>query len=105
MQNLYIFRDTLSGNNGDVFQAYNDVVMRRSCIWSLASLPPEIGRDTVVIHIGTIDFDGDNSPIVRGVEPRIVLSGSSPDVDACRLQLLKEANRLNHERDGDEVEE
>ena len=73
MQNLYIFRDTVSGNSGDVFQAVNDAVMRRSCIPSLASVQPEIARDTVVLHVGTIDFDGDNRPILCPVEPNSML--------------------------------
>lgn len=103
MQNLYIFRDTVSGNSGDVFQAVNDAVMRRSCIRSLASVSPEIAHDTVVLHIGTIDFDGDNCPIIRAIEPRIALSGSSPDVAAARDVLITEASR--YVRGGDEDEE
>lgn len=92
MNNLYVFRDTVSGNTGDVFQAVNDVTMRRSCIRSLASLPPEIAKDAIVLHVGTIDLDMDNVPIVRPCEPRIALSGSSPDVDLCRSQLMAEAS-------------
>ena len=93
MQNLYILRDTVSGNSGDVFQAVNDAVMRRSCIPSLASVSPEIAHDTVVLHIGTIDFDADNCPIIRAVEPRIALSGTAPDVADARDALLTEAAR------------
>lgn len=93
MQNIYVFRDTVSGNTGDVFQAPNDAVMRRSCIRSLAAAAPEIAHDTVVIHIGTIDFDVDNVPIVRPCEPRIALYGDSPDVADCRAQLMDEARR------------
>lgn len=93
MQNLYVFRDTVSGNTGDVFQANNDAVMRRSCIRSLAAAQPEISRDTVVLHIGTIDYDMDNTPVLRPCEPRIALSGSSPDVELCRDELMREANR------------
>ena len=102
MQNLYIFRDTVSGASGDVFQAVNDAVMRRSCIPSLASVQPEIARDTVVLHVGTIDFDGDNCPIIRAVEPRIALSGSSPDVAAARDDLMNQAARYSR---GGEVDE
>lgn len=93
MQNLYIFRDTVSGNSGDVFQSVNDASMRRSCIRSLASVPPEIAHDTVVLHIGTIDYDLDNCPIIRAVEPRIALSGSSPDVAVARDELMTAAAR------------
>ena len=71
MQNLYVFRDTVSGNTGDVFQAANDAVMRRSCIRSLAAASPEIAHDTVVLNIGTIDFDMDNVPIVRPCDPKL----------------------------------
>uniref|UniRef100_A0AAU8B114 Nonstructural protein n=1 Tax=Dulem virus 194 TaxID=3145671 RepID=A0AAU8B114_9VIRU len=93
MSNLYVFRDTVSGNTGDVFQAANDAVMRRSCTRSLASASPEIAHDTVVLCIGTLEFDVDNVPIVRSSPPRIALSGSSPDVDLVRDQLMREANR------------
>ncbi len=92
MQNLYVFRDTVSGNTGDVFQAVNDAVMRRSCIRSLATVPPEIAHDTVVLHVGTIDFDTDNVPIIKSCDPRIALSGSSSDVELCRSQLMAEAS-------------
>lgn len=93
MQNIYVFRDTVSGNTGDVFQAPNDAVMRRSCIRSLASAAPEIAHDTVVLHIGTIDFDVDNVPIIRPCEPRIALYGDSSDVASCRDVLMAEARR------------
>ena len=105
MQNLYIFRDTVSGNSGDVFQSVNDATMRRSCIRSLASVSPEIARDTVVLHIGTIDYDLDNCPIIRPVEPRIALSGSSPDIETCRNELMKEALRFTRESEGESDEE
>lgn len=105
MQNLYIFRDTVSGNSGDVFQAANDATMRRSCIRSLASVSPEIARDTVVLHIGTIDFDLDNRPIIRSVDPRIALVGSSHDVEVCRDDLMKEALRFGRESEGESDEE
>ena len=91
MQNLYVYRDVVSGNTGDVFQSVNDATMRRSCIRSLASVSSEIARDTVVLHVGTIDFDVDNTPIVRACEPRIALSGSSPDVGQARVELMREA--------------
>lgn len=105
MQNLYIFRDTVSGNSGDVFQAVNDDVMRRSCIRSLASISPEIARDTVVLHVGTIDFDGDNCPIICPVVPRIALVGSAPEVDKFRHDLMLEASRYSLERAGGDDEE
>ena len=93
IENLYVFRDTVSGNTGDVFQAANDAVMRRSCIRSLAAASPEIAHDAVVLHVGTIDFDMDNAPIIRSCEPRIALYGDSPDVAACRAALMAEAQR------------
>lgn len=102
MQNLYIFRDTVSGISSDVFQSVNDAVMRRSCIRSFASVSPEIACDTVVLHIGTIDYDRDNCPIIRPVEPRIALVGSSPDVAAAREYLMKEAARYGRGGDLDE---
>lgn len=95
MQNLYVYRDTVSGNTGDVFQCVNDAVMRRSCIRSLASVSPEIAHDTVVLHIGTIDFDEDNTPIVRSCEPRIALNGASHLVDDCRAELMHQAKLYN----------
>ncbi len=102
MQNLYVFRDVVSGNTGDVFQCVNDAVMRRSCIRTLAAAAPEIAHDTVVLHIGTIDFDCDNTPVVRSCEPRISLNGSSPEVAAVRDELMAEASRYGHGGDADE---
>ncbi len=104
MSNLYVFRDTVSGNTGDVFQAVNDAVMRRACVRSLATVEPEIARDTIVLHVGTIDFDMDNVPIVRPCEPRIALSGSSPDVELFRSQLMAEASTYRF-NDGGAVDE
>lgn len=102
MQNLYVYRDTASGNTGDVFQCINDAVMRRSVIPSLASIPLAVARDTIVLHIGTIDFDCDNTPILRAVDPRIVLSGASPEVSAARDELMFEAARYGRGGDVDE---
>ena len=50
LQNLYVYRDVASGNTGDVFQCVNDAVMRRSVIPSLASIPPAVARDTIVLR-------------------------------------------------------
>lgn len=91
MQNLYVFRDVVSGNTGDVFQCVNDAVMRRSCIRTLAAASPEIAHDTVVLHIGTIEFDCDNTPIIRACDPRIALSGTSPEIEPARAELMREA--------------
>ena len=102
MQNLYVYRDVASGNSGDVFQCVNDAVMRRSCVRSLAAVPPEIARDTIVLHIGTIDYDCDNTPILRAVDPRIALNGASPEVAAARDDLMSEASRYGHGGEFDE---
>lgn len=105
MQNLYVYRDTVSGNTSDVFQAVNEAVMRRSCVPALAAVAPEIARDTVVLHIGTIDFDMDNTPILRSCDPRIVLSGTSPHVEECRAELMRQAARYELDlKDGDSDE-
>lgn len=105
MQNLYVYRDTVSGNTSDIFQAVNEAVMRRSCIPALAAAAPEIARDTVVLHIGTIDFDMDNTPILRSCDPRIVLTGASPHVEACRAELMRQAARYDIDLTGGESDE
>lgn len=102
MQNLYVFRDVVSGNTGDVFQAVNDAVMRRSCVRSLAAASPEIAHDTVVLHVGTIEFDCDNTPIIRACEPRIALNGASPEIAVVRDQLMREASLYSRGGDVDE---
>lgn len=99
MQNLYIFRDMVSGQSGDVFQSVNDAVMRRSCIRSLASVAPEIARDTVVLHVATIDFDQDNVPVISPCAPRIALVGSSPEVASARDELMAEVRRYGGDSD------
>lgn len=94
MKNLYVFYDTVSGNFGDVFGAENDLVMRRSAFRSLASVPPEIARDTVVLHVATISSDDNGLPYVCTCAPvRTALSGSSPEVEEIRAQLMEEARR------------
>lgn len=94
MKNLYVFFDTVSGNYGEVFQADNDLVMRRSAFNSLASFPPEIARDTVVLHLATISSDADGLPSICPCVPvRTALSGSSPEVQEIRAKLLAEAQR------------
>lgn len=102
MQNLYVFRDVVSGNTGDVFQCINDAVMRRSCIRTLAAASPELAHDTVVLHIGTIEFDSDNTPIIRACVPRIALNGSSPDVEPVRAELMREASLYSRGGESDE---
>lgn len=99
MQSLYIFRDMVSGQSGDVFQCANDAVMRRSCIRSLASVSPEIARDTVVLHVATIDFDQDNLPVIQPCSPRIALVGSAPEVAAARDELMSDARRYGGSAD------
>lgn len=95
MKNLYVFYDTVSGNYGDVFQAENDLVMRRSAFRSLASVPPEIARDTVVLHVATVSPDDDGLPFICPCVPvRTALSGSSPEVEQIRAQMMDEARRF-----------
>lgn len=102
MKNLYVFYDTVSNNCGDVFQAENDLVMRRSALRALASVPPEIARDTVVLHIATIDYYEHASPDVIPCTPvRTALSGASPEVEQIRLEMMAEAKRLSSFAGGD----
>lgn len=94
MKNLYVFFDTVSGNFGDVAEAENDLVMRRSAFRALASVPPEIARDTVVLHVASISPDEDGLPSVSPCVPvRTALSGSSPEVEQIRSQMMEEARR------------
>lgn len=105
MKNLYAFYDTVSGNCGDVFQAENDLVMRRSAVRAMASVPSEIARDTVVLHLATIDYDEYGSPSVLPCTPvRTAFSGSSPEVEQIRSELMAEAQRFASLR-GDSDEE
>ena len=102
MKNLYVFFDTVSGNYGDVFQAENDLVMRRSALRSLASVPPEIARDTVVLCVGSIVLDNNGLPSIQPCAPvRTALSGSSPEVEEIRVQLMAEAQRYASFAGGD----
>lgn len=103
MINLYVMRDTVSGNTGPIFQAENDACMRRECIHSMASVPEYIARDSVVLKIGTMEFVVDNTPIVRACSPVVVLTGTSPEVSAARSQLMALA-KTYAERAGDSCE-
>ena len=96
MKNLYVFYDTVSGNFGDVVEADNDLVMRRSAFRALASVPPEIARDTVILHVATIASDDDGLPSVCPCVPvRTALSGSAPEVEQIRCQMMEEAQRYS----------
>lgn len=96
MKNLYVFYDSVSGNCGDVFQAENDLVMRRSALRSLAAVSPEIARDTIVLQLGSVRNDDGVLPALEPCVPaRIALAGSSPDVEQTRIELLAEAQRYS----------
>lgn len=106
MKNLYVFFDTVSGHYGDVIEADNDLVMRRSALRALASVPPEIARDTVVLHVATISPSDDGLPEVCTCVPvRTALSGSSPEVEHIRAQLMVEAQRYASLSGGESREE
>lgn len=91
MANMYVYRDSVSGSIGEIFQLPNDATMRRACIRSLASVPPEVAKDTVVLCVGTIDTDIDNNPIVQPCIPRVALSGDTPEVAEFRRLMMSEA--------------
>ena len=96
MKNLYMYYDTVSGNFSDVFEAENDLVMRRSALRSLASVPPEVARDTVVLHVASIEKDGNGSVFVQPCAPiRTALSGACPEVEQTRSELMLEAQRFS----------
>lgn len=103
MKNLYVYRDVVSGNVGCIFEAENDAVMRRGCIPAMASVDPLISRDTVVLQIGTVDFDLDNMPVVAPCVPVVKLSGASPEVDDYRVTCF--SSSVSSEGVGDSDEE
>lgn len=96
MKNLYMYYDTVSGNFSDVFEAENDLVMRRSALRALASVSPEVARDTVVLHVASIEKDGNGFVLVQPCAPiRTALSGSCPEVEQTRSELMLEAQRFS----------
>ena len=102
MKNLYAFYDSVSGLCGQVFEAENDMVMRRSAIRALASFSPEIARDTIVLQLGSVRNDDGVLPALEPCVPaRIALAGSSPDVEQARIELLAEAQRYSPFAGGD----
>ena len=106
MRNLYVFYDTVSGNYGEVFSAENDSVMRRSALRSLASVSPEIARDTVVLHVACIEKDDESGcpSVLPCIPVRTALSGSCPEVEQTRNELMKEAQFYSSLRgDSDEA--
>ena len=64
MKNLYVFYDSVSGNFSDVFSAENDSAMIRSAVRALASVLPEIARDTVLFRVGSLDSDA-GCPVIH----------------------------------------
>lgn len=95
MKNLYAFYDSVSGNCGEVFEAENDLVMRRSALRALASVSPEIARDSIVLQLGSVRNDDNVLPVIEPCVPaRVVLVGSCPDVEQARVELMLEAQRL-----------
>lgn len=105
MKNLYVFYDSVSGNYSDVFSSENDLAMKRSAVRSLASVLPEIARDTVLLQVGFIYLDDSGSPVIKPCTPRTVLHGSSSDVAQMRDRLMEEAHRLSPSDGGDSCEE
>ena len=106
MKNLYVFFDTIAGNCGQVFEAENDLVMRRSALRALASAPPEIARDTVVLKVGSISYDDNGAPHVSSCDPaRTVLLGNSFEVEQLRAELMAEARSYFPSSGGESDEE
>lgn len=106
MKNLYVFFDTVSGNYSDVFSSENDLSMIRSAVRSLASVLPEIARDTEVLSVGSLHNGECGRPVIEPcVPPRAIFYGTHPDVDHMRQQLMEEASRYASSHGGDSDEE
>lgn len=105
MKNLYVFYDTVSGNHSDVISFENDSAMMRSAVRTLASVLPEIARDTVLFHVGTLDTES-GCPVIHPCDPpRPVFYGTSPEVASMREVLMEEASRFASSAGGDSDEE
>ena len=106
MKNLYVFFDSVSGNYSDVFSAENDLAMIRSAVRSLASVLPEIARDTEVLSVGSLHIGECGRPVIEPcVPPRAVFYGTHPDVDSMREKLMEEARRFDSSLGGASDEE
>ena len=82
MQNMYVIRDEVSYETGDLFCLANDAVLSRSMASVVASVEDadvlSRMRDSVVYHVATVSSDVDGFPIVEPLpRPRLALRVSA----------------------------
>ena len=82
MQNMYVIRDEVSFETGDLFCLSNDAVLSRSMASVVASVENADVlarmRDSVVYQVATVSPDTDGFPIVEPLpRPRLALRVSA----------------------------
>lgn len=82
MKNMYVMRDEVSYETGDLFCLANDVVLSRSMASVVSSVEDASVlsrmRDFVIYQVATVSSDVDEFPIVEPLpRPRLALRVSS----------------------------
>lgn len=82
MQNMYVIRDEVSYETGDLFCLANDAVLSRSMVSVVDSVEDadvlSRMRDSVVYQVATVSSDVDGFPIVEALpRPRLALRVSA----------------------------
>ena len=82
MQNMYVIRDEVSYETGDLFCLSNDAVLSRSMASAVASVEDanvlSRMRDSVVYQVAAVSPDVDGFPIVEPLpRPRLALRVSA----------------------------
>lgn len=102
---LFVMVDTVSGLFGEPFTMANVAEMRRQFdqIVQNPAVPNYAIRDTVVVHLGTLNADIENPCVVPAPVATVVLRGDAynveeirkqnVDVDSAASELLSRENR------------
>lgn len=102
---LFVMVDSVSGMFGEPFTMANVAEMRRQFeqIVQNPSVPAYAIRDTVVVHLGSLNADIENPMLIPAAVPTVILRGDAynveeirkpaVDVDAAASELLSCENR------------
>lgn len=90
MKGLYCFYDTRACLAGEPIRFDNDAMAREAMIYVFASgtIPSYLIDDAALYHIGDYD-DSEGIPVIKGINPILVLRGSDKYVQERIEELRK----------------